>query len=139
MTATISFKKKGGRMNNMSEKIDDFQAANALLQDVIINYRTVISFGQGSVDELTKNFDKLLTGPIEERKAKHKKTGFYFGIVLSSRSIYFAVVFAIALELIVNVLKQDRELVFFATYIIAFSVSGFGYQLANIPSIAEAK
>ena len=90
LSTTIQFKRKGGRMNNMSEKIDDFQAANALLQDVIINYRTVISFGQGSVDELTKNFDKLLTGPIEERKAKHKKTGFYFGIVLSSRSIYFA-------------------------------------------------
>ena len=45
MSATITFKKKGRRDEDVINKIDDFQAANALLLDVIINYRTVISFG----------------------------------------------------------------------------------------------
>ena len=79
------------------------------------------------MDELNKNFDQLLTGPIKERKTRHKKTGLYFGLAQSGRAIYFAIVFAIALELIVNVWEQDRELVFFATFMIAFSVYGLGF------------
>ena len=46
--------------------IDEYEKSNALLSDVIINYKTVISFGQKNVDEINRSFEKLLEGPLQE-------------------------------------------------------------------------
>ena len=41
--------KKQGKRAGEAEK-DDYETSNALLSDIILNYRTVISLGQDNVD-----------------------------------------------------------------------------------------
>ena len=45
MMATINFKNSALAKSGKAGNIDPYQAANALLADVVINYRTVIAFG----------------------------------------------------------------------------------------------
>lgn len=46
MMATMQWGNKGGkRKDAVDTDIDEFEKSNALLSDVIINYRTVMSFG----------------------------------------------------------------------------------------------
>jgi ABC-type multidrug transport system fused ATPase/permease subunit len=45
-------------------KMDDpYQMSNALLSDILINYRTVIGFGDKNIDYLLEKFDLLLEEP----------------------------------------------------------------------------
>jgi len=51
MMSTMQFGNQGGRDKNIAvNKVDNYERANALLSDIIINYRTVVSFGQKNVD-----------------------------------------------------------------------------------------
>ena len=51
MMATMQWGNKGGRRDEASDDgVDNYARSNALLSDVIINYRTVISLGQKNVD-----------------------------------------------------------------------------------------
>lgn len=47
MMATMSFGTKGGRSKDATKdgEIDNYERSNALLSDVVINYRTIISLG----------------------------------------------------------------------------------------------
>jgi hypothetical protein len=48
-------------MAGVTSKKDDFyKESNALLSDVIMNYRTIISFGEKNTDFLVGKYDKLL-------------------------------------------------------------------------------
>lgn len=67
LMSTMSFGNKGGRHNGDQAKIDDYARSNALLSDVIINYRTVISFGQKNVNRINERFVELLSGPLDEK------------------------------------------------------------------------
>lgn len=60
--ARLQWKPKGMSTANSAE-IDTYQESNALLSDIILNYRTVISFGQKNIDHLMSNFDRLLVAP----------------------------------------------------------------------------
>ena len=59
MTTTMNLGQKGGRSKDATkdEVVDDFEKSNALLSDVVINYRTVISLGQKNVDKLMLKFE----------------------------------------------------------------------------------
>ena len=38
---------------------------NAVISDIIMNYRTVISFGQKSVDKIIGKYNNLAKGPLD--------------------------------------------------------------------------
>ena len=61
-TATfLQMKLKYGRKDKFENQlVDDYEKANALLFDVIINYKTVITFGQKNIDKITERFELLL-------------------------------------------------------------------------------
>ena len=65
----IYWGKKGGKTKSHGEKIekDDYESSNALLSDVILNYRTVMSFGQANVDLINAKFKQLLEAPQARR------------------------------------------------------------------------
>ena len=53
--ATMQWGQKGGKNKNLNGGegvIDEYAKSNALLSDLIINYKTVISFGQKNVDKI---------------------------------------------------------------------------------------
>ena len=60
MMATMQFGVKGGRMGGTKDgEPDEYEKSNALLTDVVINYRTVISLGQKNVDHMNNQFESL--------------------------------------------------------------------------------
>ena len=61
-TATfLQMKLKYGRKDKFENQlVDDYEKANALLFDVILNYKTVITFGQKNIDKITERFELLL-------------------------------------------------------------------------------
>lgn len=84
-----------------TEKKDDkFQQSNALLSDMIMNYRTIISFGRKNINFLLAKYDKLLEQPhYDNIKSAHKTGGWFFYSVLI-RFSYLAIEFFIAIVLI---------------------------------------
>ena len=38
---------------------------NAVVSDIIMNYRTVISFGQKNVDKIVEKYNDLAKGPLD--------------------------------------------------------------------------
>ena len=56
MMSTMQFGNKGGKFRGAEVQEDNYAQSNALLSDVIINYRTVISLGQKNVDCINNRF-----------------------------------------------------------------------------------
>lgn len=57
LMSTMQWGNKGGRRTTSEESgIDNYERANSLLSDVVINYRTIISFGQENVDTIIAKF-----------------------------------------------------------------------------------
>ena len=57
MMSTMQWGNKGGRRKgDNNNEPDAYERSNALLSDVIINYRTVISLGQKNVDSINGKF-----------------------------------------------------------------------------------
>ena len=57
MMSTMQWGNKGGRMKQHGDSIDNYEKSNALLSDLIINYRTIISLGQKNVDKIHTVFE----------------------------------------------------------------------------------
>ena len=56
---TMQFGNKGGRLDDaggQGDELDNYQKSNALLSDLVINYRTIISLGQKNVDTINETF-----------------------------------------------------------------------------------
>ena len=71
---------RGGRKPDNSDKLSNYDKSNALLSDVILNYRTVVSLGQKNVDSICTKFEELLVGPMEDVIKKSNKAGLYYGL-----------------------------------------------------------
>ena len=137
---TMQFNQKGGRqVKDGEDKINDYEKANALLSDVIINYRTIISLGQDNVDKVQEKYQTLLVGPMDDVIKKANKAGAYYGLGISGRTLYLSVVFLLAIEFLVFRWNIDSTDVFSGIYLLFFSLMSIGAQAANVPSIKKAK
>jgi ATP-binding cassette, subfamily B (MDR/TAP), member 1 len=81
-------------------KEDPYKKSNALLSDIIMNYRTVVGFGEKNVDYLLGKFDELLEVPNQQGIKNAHLSGFFFGYSQCIRFIFVGVVFYIASILI---------------------------------------
>jgi len=75
---------------------DSYKAANSLLSDIIINYRTVIAFGPKNVDLILDRYAELLVIPREAGIKKAHISGLFFGYSQGIRFVFIAMVFYIA-------------------------------------------
>ena len=75
---------------------DSYKQANALLSDVIINYRTIISFGEKNVDFILARYGALLVIPNRAGIKRAHISGLFFGYSQSIRFAFIAFVFYIA-------------------------------------------
>lgn len=103
MMSRLAWKTKAGKLNSEEAKKDDpYEMSNALLSDILINYRTVIGFGDKNVDYLLEKFDSLLEEPrISGIKQAHY-SGFFYGYSQCIRFLFIGIVFYIAAVLINN-------------------------------------
>lgn len=67
-----------------------------------MNYRTIISFGQGNVDKIMDKYEGLLEGPANKRIRNAHIAGVAFGYSLCIRLIYIGIVFFIGSKFIVT-------------------------------------
>jgi len=87
--------KPGQRTEKIAED-DPYNKSNALLSDIIMNYRTVIGFGEKNVDYLLDKFDVLLDEPRKFGIKNAHVSGFYFGYSLAVRFSFVGCIFLIA-------------------------------------------
>jgi hypothetical protein len=63
---------------------------------VILNYKTVISFGEKNVKQIITKFEGYLVEPSEMRIKNAHLAGVFFGYSQCSRMVFLGVVFWIA-------------------------------------------
>lgn len=71
--------KGGGKTEGTIKEADVYEKANALLSDIVINYKTVTSFGERNTDAVFKKFEVLMEGPLDKRIKNSHLAGFFFG------------------------------------------------------------
>jgi ABC-type transport system involved in Fe-S cluster assembly fused permease/ATPase subunit len=59
--------------------MDHYAESNALLADIILNYRTIISFGNENIDVIVKKYESYLVGPQKEKTKLAHLGGVGFG------------------------------------------------------------
>ena len=85
------------------KELDEYEEANALLSDMIMNYRTVIPFGQKNVDQLTRKFESLVQKISNQRFRTAHKAGFLNGFANAGRTIYVSLVYWSAINVTMKV------------------------------------
>jgi ABC-type transport system involved in Fe-S cluster assembly fused permease/ATPase subunit len=90
---------------------DAYEESNALLSDVILNYRTVISFGGENINSIMEKYEKLLESPVERRIRNAHIAGVAFGYSLCVRLLYIGSVFFVG-GLFIKKYDLDSKAVF---------------------------
>lgn len=123
---------------NQAAVVDSYMQANALLSDLVMNYRTVISFGQKNVDFILERYAELLIVPQQAGVKRAHISGLFFGYSQCIRFIFIAIVFYVA-----SVVQQSADLdpqkVYTGCYCVFVGSIGCGVSISQMPSIAAAK
>lgn len=117
---------------------DSYKHANALLSDIVINYRTIISFGPKNVDFILGRYSELLVIPHEAGVKKAHISGLFFGYSQSIRFVFIAFVFYIAAQFLI-IYNLDARKVFTGCYVVFVGSIGSGVAMSQIPSISKAQ
>lgn len=108
------------------------------MSDIIINYRTVISFGEKNVDFILSRYSELLVIPHRAGIKRAHISGLFFGYSQSVRFAFIAFVFYIA-AVFTKRYDLKSEQVFAGCYVVFVGSIGSGVSLSQLPSIAKAK
>ena len=76
--------------------VDSYEKSNALLSDVILNYRTVIGLGQKNIEGIVEKFQHHLVEPARRKVRNAHIGGFFFGYSNCARMLFLGIVFYIA-------------------------------------------
>lgn len=71
--------KGGGKFEGTVKEADVYEKANALLSDIVLNYKTVTSFGETNTNAIFKKFEVLMEEPLNKRVKNSHIAGFFFG------------------------------------------------------------
>ena len=117
---------------------DSYKQANALLNDIIMNYRTVISFGEKNMQFILDKYSELLVIPHLANIKRSHISGLYFAYSTSIRFIFIAFVFYIAAVFVANY-GLNPESVFTGIYVAFVGAIGSGVSMSQMPSLSKAK
>ena len=109
-----------------------------MLSDILMNYRTVISFGEKNVDYLISRYDKLLEYPNKVGIKNAHWSGLFFGYSQFIRFGYLAFVFYIASKFIFDYNENPKN-TYIGIYILFISAMGTGIAMSEAPSLSKAK
>lgn len=137
-TSRLQWGNKGGKWGAEAKNADKYAKANALLSDVVINYKTVISFGSRNIEPVFDKFEALMKEPLLKRIKFAHMSGVFFGYSQSVRMLYMGLIFYLGTYVIKNY-DFAVENVYFTMFILMNATMGAGVQMANVPSINRAK
>lgn len=139
MMSRLAWKTKAGKLNKEeSKEADPYEMSNALLSDILINYRTVIGFGDKNVDYLLEKFDSMLEEPKMTGIRQAHYSGFFYGYSQCIRYLFIGIVFYIA-AVFINNYGDDQENTYICLYTLFMAAIGTGISLSSAPSVAKAK
>lgn len=124
-------------------KVDDaYRQSNALLSDIIMNYRTIISLGDKNVDFILEKYYKLLEEPNRQGIRRAHFSGLLFAYSQSVRFVFVALSFyfaALIIESTPDISSKGKSDVFTAVYIMFVGAIGSGVSVSQMPSLSKAK
>ena len=136
----LQWNDRGGNMKDVNmDKLDEYQTSNALLSDVIINYRTVICFGQSNIDALVSRFGKLLDEPSKKKVRTAKISGILFGYSNSARMLFLGITFYVGSFFIKGDEGELSKNIYLSIFVIFMTCTGSGLALSGMPNIKKAK
>ncbi|CDW80298.1 abc transporter family protein [Stylonychia lemnae] len=134
----LSAKNSNKQGNKQISIKDPYNKANALLSDVILNYKTIISFGPKNIDYLIKIYGDLLLHPYKMGVRNAHISGFLNGYAISARYLYIAFIFQIT-GIFIEQYNYDPLDMFVANYTVYMAAFGAGFTLSQLPSLSQAK
>ena len=108
---------------------------NAVISDIIMNYRTVISFGQKSVDKIIGKYNNLAKGPLDRSQKRSFWAGAANGWGQGARITFVALSFTLGNIIVMQKLGLHFCDVLFASGVMFFSLMSIGGASQNVPSI----
>lgn len=108
------------------------------MSDVILNYKTVISFGEKNINSVIMKYEQLLDEPASKRIRTSHIAGFFFGYSQAARMVFVGVVFYLG-TLAVRKMGQKSDDVFISIWILFSCAMGAGSSMSNVPSVNKAK
>jgi hypothetical protein len=96
---------------------------------MILNYRTIISFGEKNLQSLKDKYDSLLQVPKHDSIKNAHLMGFYYGYSQCSRLVYIALTFYIG-SVFIRVYDENPKDVYVAFFIILFAAIGSGQSIS---------
>ena len=110
--AKLQLKKKARAGEDID--LNSYKDSNALLSDMIMNYRTVISFGEKNIEFLIRKYELFLKEPyIRGRRMAHIN-GVLFGFSQFMRFGFIGFIFYIGAKFILDYPDDNAESVFAA-------------------------
>jgi ATP-binding cassette subfamily B (MDR/TAP) protein 1 len=135
--SNLQWKKNSG-FDNKLQLDDPYLKSNALLSDVILNYRTVISFGEKNIDSVIKKYEYLLIEPASKRIRTAHIAGFFFGYSQAARMIFVGIVFYLG-TIVARKMGYKGDKIFIAIWILFSCAFGAGSAMSNVPSVKKAR
>ena len=132
-------KKQGGAQQEFRAEADDEDKSNAIISDIIMNYKTVISFGQKNIDQVIDKYDRLRVEQLERNLRNWNIAGASNGWACAGRVTFVGLSFILGNIITVRMLEIEWYKVIGATFILFFSLMSIGMQAQNIPSISKAR
>ena len=108
------------------------------MSDVILNYKTVISFGEKNINSVIMKYEQLLDEPASKRIRTSHMAGFFFGYSQAARMVFVGVVFYLG-TLAIRKMGQKSDDVFISIWILFSCAMGAGSSMSNVPSVNKAK
>jgi len=133
LMARLDWNKRPGGKATKVKVVDPYEASNALLSDLILNYRTVISFGQENIDKIMDHYESMLSGPAKRKVRNAHLAGIAFGYSLCIRFIYIGVIFYAGAEMIKTYDLNEKD-VFQSIVILFMAAIGAGFAVSQMPS-----
>jgi ABC-type multidrug transport system fused ATPase/permease subunit len=124
---------------NSAEVDTAYKAANAMLSDLVLNYKTVITFGEKNVETLLFRYSELLIIPHKAGVKRAHISGLFFGYSQAIRFIFVGVVFYVAAVFLNADPTLDSNEVYTGCYMVFVGAIGAGVALSFMPSMSAAK
>ena len=116
---------------NADAKTNKGQNSDEFMTDLILNFKTIKSFGERSIDDIIARYQNMLEQTTSGKQAH--LTGLAYGYSLGVRFLYIGIVFYIGAVFMVEYQIEYKN-VFIAVFVVLVSSLGAGMNLSNVQS-----
>ncbi|CDW72619.1 abc transporter [Stylonychia lemnae] len=129
--------KSSSQAGKDSGVLDPYDKSNALVSDILINYKTVISFGPKNIDQLMQRYASFLEEPMKKGHKSSHLSGLMFGYFQAIRFFFFASNFYLSTIFIYDQ-NDDPEQTYIAIYTVMMAAFAAGGALSLVTSFTKS-